>query len=64
MNPGGWFQLSPGDGLRALPLLAPAREQGMYVQIVALANTVGRDEPFLLEQVRAVGQRAPPPTTA
>lgn len=56
MNPGGWFDLSPAAGLRALPdLLAAAREQGMYVQIVALANTVGRDEPFLLSQVRAVG---------
>ena len=59
---GGWLDLSPADGRRALPrLFAIAREHGMYVQIVALANTNERSgryrgEPFLREQVREVGR--------
>jgi hypothetical protein len=59
---GGWLDLSPTDGRRALPrVFAIAREHGMYVQIVALANTNERSgpyraEPFLSEQVREVGR--------
>ncbi len=59
---GGWLDLSPADGRRALPrVFAIAREQGMYVQVVALANTNERSgryraEPFLREQVREVGR--------
>ena len=59
---GGWLDLSPADGRRALPrLFTIAREHGMYVQIVALANTNERSgryrgEPFLREQVREVGR--------
>jgi hypothetical protein len=57
MNPKGWFDLDPGAGRRALPaLLRLAREHQFYVQIVALANTVGRPERELLEQVRDVGR--------
>ena len=37
---GGWMNLSPEDGRRALPrVLELARAEGMYVQAVALANT-------------------------
>ena len=59
---GGWLDLSPIDGRRALPrLFTMAREHGMYIQIVALANTNERSgqyrgEPFLREQVREVGR--------
>jgi hypothetical protein len=57
MMPDSWFQLTPADGRRALPrLFALARDHGLFVEIVALANTRGRDETFLREQVRAVGQ--------
>jgi hypothetical protein len=57
MNPGGWFDLPVADGRRALPqLLSMATEYSLRVQIVALANTVGRDEAFLREQVREVGR--------
>jgi hypothetical protein len=59
---GGWLDLSPADGRRALPrVFAIAQEHGLYVQIVALANTNDRSghyraEPFLREQVREVGR--------
>lgn len=57
MNPGGWFDLPVADGRRALPrLLSIASEYSLRVQIVALANTIGRDEAFLREQVREVGR--------
>ena len=57
MNPQGWFDLSVADGRRALPeMLSLAREYGLRVQIVALANTVGQDEAFLRAQVREVGR--------
>jgi hypothetical protein len=57
MNPKGWFDLEPGDGRRALPtLLRLAGEHRLYVQIVALANTVGRPRGELLDQVREVGR--------
>src|SRR5215207_103220 len=40
---GGWLDLSPADGRRALPrVFAIAQEHGLYVQIVALANTNDR----------------------
>jgi hypothetical protein len=49
------FQLSPGEGLRALPrLLALASERGLIVEVVALADTA--DLPLDLSQhVKAVG---------
>jgi hypothetical protein len=59
---GGWMDLSPEDGRRALPLLAGmAREHGLYVQAVALANTNERSgryrtASFLGEQVREVAR--------
>jgi hypothetical protein len=59
---GGWIDLSPPDGRRALPrVFEIARDHGMYVQVVALANTNERSgryrtEPFLEEQVRAVSR--------
>jgi hypothetical protein len=59
---GGWIDLSPADGRRALPrVFAMARDHGMYVQVVALANTNERSgryrsESFLREQVREVGR--------
>jgi hypothetical protein len=59
---GGWLDLSPADGRRALPqVFALAREHGMYVHVVALANTNEksgqyRTEDFLREQVREVGR--------
>jgi hypothetical protein len=57
MNPRGWFDLSAEDGRRALPdLLSLAAEYSLRVQIVALANSRGRDESFLREQVREVGR--------
>jgi hypothetical protein len=57
MNPKGWFDLEPTDGRRALPaLLRLARDHQLYVQIVALANTAGRSDGYLREQVREVGQ--------
>jgi hypothetical protein len=57
---GGWMDLAPADGRRALPrVLALARAHGLYVQVVALAGT-GTDafsqDTFLREQVRAVAQ--------
>jgi hypothetical protein len=56
MNPNGWFDLQAADGRRALPaLLRLAAEHQLYVQIVALANTVGRPRNELIEQVRAIG---------
>jgi hypothetical protein len=56
MNPKGWFDLEPTDGRRALPaLLRLARDHQLYVQIVALANTAGRSDGYLREQVREVG---------
>lgn len=49
------FKLSPGDGRRALPtLLSSARAHGLYVEVVALADTT-RLRVNLEEQVRAVG---------
>jgi hypothetical protein len=57
MNPKGWFDLDAGDGRRALPaLLRLAGEYRLYVQIVALANTAGRTQSELTEQVREVGR--------
>ena len=59
---GGWLDLAPGDGRRVLPqVFAMARERGMYVQIVALANTnekSGRyaSASFLQEQAREIGR--------
>ena len=59
---GGWLDLSPDEGRRALPqVFAIAREHGMYVQVVALANTNEqsgrfRQEAFLRQQVREVGR--------
>ncbi|HEX2309157.1 MAG TPA: hypothetical protein VHH91_00445 [Vicinamibacterales bacterium] len=59
---GGWLHLAPEDGRRALPqVFALAREHGMHVQVVALANTNEksgrfRTEPFLREQVREVAR--------
>ncbi len=59
---GGWLDLSPDEGRRALPqVFAIAREHGMYVQVVALANTNEqsgrfRPEAFLRQQVREVGR--------
>jgi hypothetical protein len=46
---GGWMELEPGDGRRALPrLLALAREQGLHVEVVALAGTL--DMPVNLDE--------------
>jgi hypothetical protein len=57
MNPKGWFDLEPANGRRALPaLLRLARDHQLYVQIVALANTVGRSDGYIREQVREVGR--------
>jgi hypothetical protein len=57
MNPKGWFDLAATDGRQALPaLLRLARDHRLYVQIVALANTAGRSESELTEQVREVGR--------
>jgi hypothetical protein len=57
MNPKGWFDLAASDGRRALPaLLRLASDHQLYVQIVALANTAGRQENELIEQVREVGR--------
>ena len=57
MNPSGWFDLDARDGRRALPtLLRLAGEHRLYVQIVALANTVERPRSELIEQVREVGR--------
>jgi hypothetical protein len=59
---GGWLDLAPEDGRRALPhVFALAREHGLYVQVVALANTNEqsgrfRAETFLREQVREVAR--------
>ena len=59
---GGWLDLAPADGRRALPqVFALAREYGMYVQVVALANTNETSarygtEAFLREQVREVAR--------
>jgi hypothetical protein len=59
---GGWLDLAPEDGRRALPqVFALGREHGMYVQVVALANTNEksgrfRTEPFLREQVREIAR--------
>jgi hypothetical protein len=59
---GGWLDLAPEDGRRALPqVFALAREHGMYVQVVALANTNEKSgrfgtETFLREQVREVAR--------
>jgi hypothetical protein len=59
---GGWLDLAPEDGRRALPqVFALAREHGLYVQVVALANTNEksgrfRTETFLREQVREVAR--------
>jgi len=56
----GWMDLSPADGLRALPrALEMARAHGLYVQVVALAGTGAPDfrgDAFLRAQVRAVAQ--------
>ena len=58
---GGWMDLSPEDGRRALPsLMELALGEGMYVQAIALANTDEpsgrfRDEAFLDSQVKAIG---------
>ena len=57
MNPSGWFNLDARDGRRALPtLLRLAGEHRLYVQIVALANTVERPRSELIKQVREVGR--------
>ena len=57
---GGWMDLAPADGLRALPrVLSSARGHGLYVQVVALAGTgteAFRQDTFLRDQVRAVAQ--------
>jgi hypothetical protein len=59
---GGWLDLAPADGRRVLPqVFAMARESGMYVQVVALANTNEKSgryatASFLQEQVREVGR--------
>ena len=59
---GGWMNLSPDDGRRALPtVLEMARAEGLYVQAVALANTNERSgrfgtDVFLREQVRQIGR--------
>jgi hypothetical protein len=59
---GDWMALSPEDGRKALPEVCRlARERGLYVQAVALANTgspTGRygQEAFLREQVREVAR--------
>lgn len=59
---GGWLDLSPDAGREALPrAFALAKEHGMYVQAVALANTDEasgrfRTEAFLREQVREVAR--------
>ena len=46
---GGWMELKPEDGRRALPrLLSLAREQGLHVEVVALAGT--RDMPVNLDE--------------
>ena len=52
----GFMQLTPEQGRAALPaLLAIAREYGLYVEVVALANT--RDLPVDLDaHVAAIGQ--------
>ncbi len=57
MNPKGWFDLDAVAGRRTFPtLLRLAREHQLYVQIVALANTVGRARAELTEQVREIGR--------
>jgi hypothetical protein len=57
MNPKGWFDLDAANGRRALPeLLRLAREHQLYVQIVALANTVGKPPSEITEQVREIGR--------
>ena len=57
MNPKGWFDLDPAAGRRSLPsLLRLAAEHHLYVQIVALANTVGRPMGAITEQVREVAR--------
>ena len=44
---GGWMNLSPEDGRRALPaVFEMARAEGLYVQVVALANTNERSGRF------------------
>ena len=59
---GGWMDLSPADGRQALPVVCQlARDHGMYVQAVALANTGEksgrfRDDTFLREQVREIAR--------
>jgi len=52
----GIFELSPSDGVRALPrLLEIARKHGVYVEVVALTGTVGVkvDMP---QHVKAIGE--------
>ncbi len=54
----GLFQLRPADGLRALPaFLARAAAHGLYVELVALADTAAYEMSAddLRAQVRAVG---------
>ena len=59
---GGWLELSPEAGRRASArVFALAREHGLYVQAVALANTGERSgrygtDAFLREQVREIGR--------
>jgi len=52
----GLFELTPDDGRAALPaLLSLARARGLYVEVVALADTAGR-QVDLERQVRVVGE--------
>jgi hypothetical protein len=59
---GGWLDLSPEDGRRALPALAAlAAERGLYVQAIALANTGEksgqfRTDAFMRQQVREIAR--------
>jgi hypothetical protein len=57
MLPDAWLDLSADEGRRALPrLFALTAAEGLHVQVVALANTEGRDQAFLDTQVREVGR--------
>ena len=58
----GLFKLSPADGLRALPrLLEMAQRHGLYVELVALADTaaIALDMPRHVEAVAQICARHP-----
>src|SRR6185369_12548865 len=58
----GLFKLSPADGLRALPrLLEMAQRHGLYVELVALADTatIALDIPRHVEAVAKICARHP-----